>query len=485
MKKFFVWASAIILSTSCSSFLDVETLGKSTIEGFFEDTDGLKAAGLGLHRCILTFYDGEYIAFAELAGDNANLIRVNADQSLQKTFDFANLPEDNSGAPYQLWKKGYTICTNANNILHYAPKLLEKFPQEEELIRKHMGYAYFSRALAIFDLCNVFAQTYDYTPDAGHLGVVAIDYIPGFDDNLSRHTVKQCYDHIIDDLEKALECFGPDDEFDPYYISERAVKALFARVYLYMKDYGKAASYAAEAMAGMSLTPASDYVRMYRKAQDLPGEGILRMNSYDAGTSMRAMCSPTGNQKLLPTDEFMASFAEGDVRKELFHFVGEAEDGAQYEGREYTAICKYLPVKAGVSSQENRRCDHFILRLSEMYLIHAEALCLGGGDLSMAADDLVAVKARALGVDKSKVKLSYNSAADLDRLVQEERRKELCFEGHRFFDLKRRGESVVRPAGTTSTMMRVDYPSYLYALPICQLEMQANEHMVQNEGYPD
>jgi ribosomal protein L25 (general stress protein Ctc) len=153
------------------------------------------------------------------------------------------------------------------------------------------------------------------------------------------------------------------------------------------------------------------------------------------------------------------------------------------DGKVYTAICKYLPIKSGVSTVENRRSDPAVLRVSEMYLIHAEALCLGGGDLKGAAEDIKALRARALGKNPSEISLSYTGADGLDRLIQEERAKELCFEGHRYFDLKRRHEDIVRPATTTSTVRTLKYPDYRYVLPICQLEMQANDSMIQNENY--
>jgi hypothetical protein len=179
----------------------------------------------------------------------------------------------------------------------------------------------------------------------------------------------------------------------------------------------------------------------------------------------------------------MTKFQGNDVRKELFTYVGEAEDGDEYVSKVYTAICKYLPVKAGTSTAENRRCDPFILRVSEMYLIHAEAVCLGQGDTKTASDDLKALQARALGKPASEINLVYTGTDGLDRLIQEERAKELCFEGHRFFDLKRRHENIVRTSTTTSTLKLLKYPDYRYVLPISQLEMQANDSMTQNENY--
>ena len=485
MKRLFIICALALSMTGCADFLNVENLGKSTIAGFFGDEDGLKAAGLGLHRLVTDFYDDQYIRMGELPGDNINLIRVNASQIIQLVYDFESRPSDTSGYPYLVWKRGYEICTNANNILYYGKELLEKHPEHEELINQHFGYAYFARALAIFDLCNVFAMPYDYTADASHLGVVAIDYVPGFDSELPRNTVKECYDKVLLDLLAAIHFFGEETESTPNYISGLACKALLARVYLYMKDYENAAKYAAEVMEKVPLADRADYVNMFRKAQDFPGEAILRMNSYDTGNSMYRLCIPLSGASIVPDDAFMAKFSADDVRKELFTFVAEEEDGEEYAGKVYTAICKFLPYKHGVSTAENRRWDPIILRVSEMYLIHAEALCLGGGDLSKAADDVKALRARALGKKLSEISLSYSGPAELDRIIQEERSKELCFEGHRFFDLKRRGEDVVRSASSTSTLKHLKYPDYRYVLPISQLEMQANDQMKQNNGYDE
>ena len=194
--------------SGCTSFLNVETLGKSTIAGFFSDIDGLKAAGLGLHRLVTEFYDDQYIRMGEFQGDNLSMIRVNASLAMQLVYDFENAASDNSGYPYTVWKSGYEICTNANNILFYGEQLYKDFPDYKELIDTHFGYAYFARALAIFDLCNVFAMPWGYTADNSHLGVVAIDYVPGFDSELPRNTLKECYDLIISDLQKAIVCFG-------------------------------------------------------------------------------------------------------------------------------------------------------------------------------------------------------------------------------------------------------------------------------------
>lgn len=487
MKKIVIIFLAVASLCGCSSFLNVDTLGKSTIKGFFSDEDGMRSAGIGLHSIILDFMDDEYTIYGELAGDKMNLKRVNANESVIKIFDFDNLAEDVTGYPANIWKSAYEICTNANNILYYGNALIEKRPESKSLVEKHFAYAYFARAYAHFCLVNIYAQPYRYTPDASHPGVVIIDYIPGFDSRLERTSVAKCYSKIIEDLKTAIDLFGDISCPDPNYINGLACEALLARVYLYMGKYQEAADCASKVIAEKGvLTPRDKYVNMFRKAQEVAGEeAILRLNSFNTTSTLGNKCDPTrSNNELEPTDGFFNSFESNDIRKELYTYYAEVADGEEFEGLVANTCCKYIPFKDGVADEMTRRCDPVLLRTSEMYLIRAEALChIPGADLEVAENDVKAIRARALGRKVEDIKLYYTGAEGLERIVMDERVKELYLEGHRFFDLKRRGENIVREKGTTSTLKLLAYPDYRFALPINQTELEANVYMIQNEGY--
>ena len=62
--------------------------------------------------------------------------------------------------------------------------------------------------------------------------------------------------------------------------------------------------------------------------------------------------------------------------------------------------------------------------------------------------------------------------------MKKERVKELCYEGHRLFDITRRKEDLLRT--NNSSVKEVKYPNYRFVLPIDQYEMQSNENMIQN-----
>ena len=85
--------------------------------------------------------------------------------------------------------------------------------------------------------------------------------------------------------------------------------------------------------------------------------------------------------------------------------------------------------------------------------------------------------------------LCTESGTALENEIQLQRRLELAFEGHRFFDLKRRHEGVERDGkgfladgtGTVANVQSVSADSPFYLLPIPQSELDANENMVQNK----
>jgi hypothetical protein len=148
---------------------------------------------------------------------------------------------------------------------------------------------------------------------------------------------------------------------------------------------------------------------------------------------------------------------ENDSRSALANFNPDDNPGMTPDGRTE----KYR----GEATKDN---PAYILRLAEMYLIRAEANGLGGTGL----DDLNALRA-ARGM------ASAAAATDEEFMtaLMDERRAELNFEGHRYFDLSRSGRFVAD--------LGID-PSedYKRALPIPIQEITATGNVIQqNPGY--
>lgn len=130
-------------------------------------------------------------------------------------------------------------------------------------------------------------------------------------------------------------------------------------------------------------------------------------------------------------------------------------------------------------AESEKRYDPFVLRLSEMYLIRAEAAC-HEGDLASAAADVAALEARARGVKVSDIDIAYTNADDLDVIIQNERIKELFLEGHRLFDITRRHEALSRDAACGSSVLSMTFPDDRFILPVPLVELDANKAMQPN-----
>ena len=108
-----------------------------------------------------------------------------------------------------------------------------------------------------------------------------------------------------------------------------------------------------------------------------------------------------------------------------------------------------------------------VLRLGEMYLIRSEALFNGATGTSTALDDINTLRDRASLA-------GLPGPLSLDDILNE-RRKELAFEGHRWYDLTRNNKGVEVLQNVTTT------DQYLWPIP--QAERDVNPNMNQNPGY--
>lgn len=459
--------SLLMANTSCS-FLEVERIGKSDIQTYFSEVTALEPAMNGIYNLMFSFYDRYHILYSEICAD-ALILSASSGGTWVDYQNFVATSNYETSAVGYIWKSGYEIINNANQVIHWAPLLKEAYPHDVEMIDNVTASAYFVRALIHFDLCRVYGQNYTYTDNAGHLGVAIRDKIPSLSETIARSTVKQCYQQCLDDINMALQTYS-NCAYDAFRPTPLACKALLARIYLYMNDMTNAEKYASEVIAQKNLTPRNEYLEMFCDPQEVGEEAIYRLNGFDQTNSLNSMfdyLSPDAR----PASGLLAKFADDDIRKQLFSY--------SYSGTDYPNVMLKYTCTADVKSDEDRYYNLSVFRLSEMYLIRAEARC-ALGILDGAESDLKALIARATGRNASEIDLAWSTANELDSLINEERQKELCFEGHRFFDIARRHEDLIRDGSTTSTVSRLEYPDNRFVLQIPYVEIDANHDMQQN-----
>lgn len=478
MKKISTIISCCVLSlgiafSGCEKLLDVDPKQSIDSNTALESPEAIKAALNSIYAYLRqeSQYGRDLIAIPEVLADNTNHTNNPTDLYAH----FRNQP----GAHMGIWGSSYSAINEINNIL----KVLENPPASvpQELAETVAGQAYFLRALYYHNMSKI----YGYDPganvpevDYGSVPVIT-DYVLGSDQITypARAPVSTVYELIYDDLTLAstlLQGKVVNGSHPEYYASEAAAYALFSRVALYNEDYDEVVTKATDAlnMVASKFMTRSSYISGWRQMK-LPEsifEVVFHLGDHPdpVNTSLRATFtsrislgatafSNRGNVVVAP--ELLALYSAADVRRELF-INGVGRNASR------TEITKYL-------SRSGANHDNVpVIRVSEVILNRAEAYAYLNMD-DLARDDVNQIRERA-GLSPLSSAVVGNA---LKNEIATQRRLELAFEGHRFFDLKRRGQGITKSIGNVQF-----FESRILA-PIPYSEVQLNTNLQQNFGF--
>ena len=313
-----------------------------------------------------------------------------------------------------------------------------------------------------FDIQGLFFVTLTVTDLAGNQGtdtMWVMVYLDTDNDGIADHI------DTDDDDDGVLDV---DD--DSFYFSDNVIKALLSRVYLYMEDWASAAAMAGDVIGSgdYSLVDNADYPSIF--SGDHSSETIFEvaMNETDnlGGGCLAANYLSNGYNEYLPTYDLYDAFEDGDIRKETMIVVDSTIGGGDYG---YIRVNKFVDVLGYENSP--------VVRLAELYLTRAEANYHLGATVEAQAD---ATTIRQRGLPSAPA-VAATGEALLDEILLE-RRKELCFEGHRLWDLTRNKRGVYR-TDCTAGVCSIDYPNDGFVLAIGLQELEVNDNIIQNKGY--
>jgi hypothetical protein len=167
---------------------------------------------------------------------------------------------------------------------------------------------------------------------------------------------------------------------------------------------------------------------------------------------------PSAQFILAASDDLIATFETGDVRRTLW----EPGPGGSFTGRKWRG-------EKGVFLENIP-----IIRYSEVLLIAAE------GKARSANEAGARINLTTLRTNRGLASVADDVTGQaLINLILKERRLELCLEGHRYFDLKRLGLNITKPA-PRPVVQASDF-RIIARLPVG--EVQLNPNLVQNPGY--
>ena len=309
------------------------------------------------------------------------------------------------------------------------------------------GAALFYRAFQFYQLAQLFCKPYSSTADTDP-GIV-LRLTSNINETSTRSTVAGTYNRIIGDFKRAAELL-PSTVSSATRPSVTAAYAALARVYLNMRDYNNAMTYADLALKlNSSLMDYNSLVPVATPPiQQLNTETIF----YSGGPAAVLLTSSNAKIDL----SLYQSYEANDLRKTVFFATNTGANAGTYGFRG--------SYKGGTSSTS----VFDGLATDELYLIRAECSARGG-DLNSAMNDLNALLIKRYK-QGSFIPLTATSNDDALTKILFERRKELIFRAIRWSDIRRlnlEGANITlsrQIAGTTYTLTP-NNPRYLLPIP--------------------
>ncbi|MHA7060148.1 RagB/SusD family nutrient uptake outer membrane protein [Aquimarina sp. M1] len=459
MKSTYYIISLLLIFTvfSCSEdFLELAPESELSSGNFWSIQADAEAGVIGCYDALQpdAYFGFDYYVFGDVRSDNCF---AGGDNPNNFGIDNFNIRPTNQIVT-RFWNQVYVAIGRTNIAIDRITEMedaLFETGRKEALL----GEAHFLRGLHYFYLVQLY----------GGVPIVVNETVSleAADIKVPRDTENQVYGQVISDLETAINLLEGKDQ-DTGRATVGAAESLLAKVQLTVGNYNEVILLT-DSVLTRGYTLLSNYDALFNQENKNNNEVIfaVQYNGAAEGNVFPELVLPTPEASFdfikfnTPTPNSQQQFEIGDQR--------EPSSLVERNGTRY--LFKWRNGSAFNSADHN-----VILRYADLLLIRAEALNLTG-NTDEAISILNQIRNRAgLGDYSGEV-----SQPAVDSAILNERRVELMFEGHRWFDLKRKGFDVAKNA--ISNAKGIDISSSELVLPIPQLEIDRNELLEQNPGY--
>lgn len=459
LKKGILFAAVLAMPlTACEDMLDTEPRTALSPEVALANVSGTEAILVSVYSRMLAqgAYGNSLFIIPDIMGDTF-IQRVGASRG---------------NAPYFM-SPGGTLSYypyNAINEANYIIGGIDNLDAPQATKNRLLGSAYFLRALNYFNAVRSFGYEPNKAVNGWDLGVIIREQpTSGLTDAdfRARGTVTEAYNLIQSDLQQAITLLA--GQTNVYTANPAAASGLLSRVYLYWERWADAETQATAAIGSTSASLTTTSAAYAAAWSTYPNpESVFELNvnatteSVGVNESMASWVTNRqwGDFQINP--DLAALFPDGDHRLSILRT-------APINGVPITFLDKWNAAKGNFAQNLP------VMRVAELYLIRAEARA-EQNKLTEALADLNAIRS-ARGVAAS---TASGRQGIIDAILLE-RRLELAYEGHRFYDQKRRGLDIERPSlvGTGA----IPYTDYRILANWPQSQVDLNPLLVQNPGY--
>ena len=431
--------------SSCSDFLEQNPQTDLSENDFYKTADDILSAVNGAYSSLQEgdIY-GNWYVFGEIPSDNTRN-QLSGSVTTQNEFDQFYIDTQNSMIA-NFWKAAYKVINRTNTILGR----IDGIEINTELANRYKLECKFIRALMYFNLVRVYGDV--------PLVLKEISISESYD--ILREPKENVYNQIIADLKEAQGLPVSYSTAEDGRATQGAAKALLANVYMTLHKYAEAETILAEIINSgryslLENTPGSlnidGYKNVFSPVNHNSKEGIFEIqflkggygegsnyaNNFapeNSGTNVVAVGGTGGNN--IPEMDIYNAYEEGDLRRDFSMSLGYYDNRKNNEWVESRYVCKFMDVPYQNNDASN---NYPVIRYADVILMYAEALNQNG-KTAEACKYLNMTRRRGFGyqtTETSPVDLQTTDKAQFALMVEQERRVELAFEEHRFFDIRR------------------------------------------------
>lgn len=470
--------------SSCSDFLEQNPQTDLSENDFYKTADDILSAVNGAYSSLQEgdIY-GNWYVFGEIPSDNTRN-QLSGSVTTQNEFDQFYIDTQNSMIA-NFWKAAYKVINRTNTILGR----IDGIEINTELANRYKLECKFIRALMYFNLVRVYGDV--------PLVLKEISISESYD--ILREPKENVYNQIIADLKEAQDLPVSYSTAEDGRATQGAAKALLANVYMTLHKYAEAETILAEIINSgryslLENTPGSlnidGYKNVFSPVNHNSEEGIFEIqflkggygegsnyaNNFapeNSGTNVVAVGGTGGNN--IPEMDIYNAYEEGDLRRDFSMSLGYYDNRKNNEWVESRYVCKFMDVPYQNNDASN---NYPVIRYADVILMYAEALNQNG-KTAEACKYLNMTRRRGFGyqtTETSPVDLQTTDKAQFALMVEQERRVELAFENHRWFDLIRTGRAVevMRSKGFSLNETNL-------ICPIPQKQIDVNPKLTQND----
>lgn len=440
MKYLYTVLFALLL-VSCDKFLDIQPTGKVIAK----TSDEYRALLTAVYK---NFPDDR--SLTTLRTDEMTLDpSITTTEDLNSYFDiwtWNDVAKDANTSSFN-WRTFYHTIYIANYVIEHQSEITEGTPKE---IKQMVGEAYMLRAYCHFIMVNLYGEPYTKCSPESSLAIpLAIK--ADVEAVLSRSSVGDIYKQIVSDIESAKQNLNVDkwDSELTYRFNITSADALLSRVALYMGNWQ------------IARDAAQKVIAEYPELEDLTAKDYILPDNYkskEAIVCLEQVMKSSYKGIGTPNLDFINSYRTGDLRK------------SRYFKAQTSRI--YSLLKGG-----DTQCRS-TFRNAEAYLTAAEAAARLGDTKGAISILTPLIKTRYMATLQQAIisEMEAMSQGELIEAILKERAHELCFEGHRWFDLRRTTQPSI-----TKTYNNIEYTlqqgDSRYTMPIPTEAINANPNL--------